>query len=113
MIRIYGIKACDTMKKAFIWLDQQGIAYEFHDYKKAGAPPQLEQWIKTLGWDNVINRRGTSWRKLPEDQREAMNARSAAAAARVNPSLIRRPLVEYGGGLLLGFDADEWAQKLA
>ncbi len=113
-VTIYGIKACDTMKKAFTWLDQHGIEYDFHDYKKAGASAaQVKAWIKQLGWEQVINRRGTTWRKLPEAERETMTAAGAAAAAVANPSMIRRPLVEFDGKvLLLGFDPEEWADRL-
>ena len=113
-VTVYGIKACDTMKKAFTWLDQHGIEYDFHDYKKAGAPAtKVKSWIKQLGWEQVINRRGTTWRKLPEAERESMNATGAAAAAVANPSMIRRPLVECDGKvLLLGFDPEAWAPQL-
>lgn len=113
MLKIYGIKACDTMKKAFTWLDQHGIAYEFHDYKKAGAPEKpLRQWIRKLGWETVINKRGTTWKKLPEDLRAGMDAESAVAAALENPSLIKRPIIEQGTILLAGFDASSWQEKL-
>ena len=113
MLKIYGIKACDTMKKAFTWLDQHGIAYEFHDYKKAGAPEkQVRQWIRKLGWETVINKRGTTWKKLPEDLRARMDAESSVAAALENPSLIKRPIIEQGTILLAGFDANTWQEKL-
>lgn len=113
MLKIYGIKACDTMKKAFNWLDQHGITYEFHDYKKAGAPEkQLRQWIRKLGWETVINKRGTTWKKLPEDARASMDAESAVAAALDNPSMIKRPIIEQGTILLAGFDANTWQEKL-
>lgn len=113
MLKIYGIKACDTMKKAFTWLDQHGIAYEFHDYKKAGAPEkQLRQWIRKLGWETVINKRGTTWKKLPDDLRASMDAESAVVAALENPSLIKRPMIEQGTILLAGFDANTWQEKL-
>lgn len=113
MLKIYGIKACDTMKKAFTWLDQHGIAYEFHDYKKAGAPEkQVRQWTRKLGWETVINKRGTTWKKLPEDLRASMDAESAVAAALENPSLIKRPIIEQGTILLASFDANIWQEKL-
>lgn len=113
MLKIYGIKACDTMKKAFTWLDQHGIAYEFHDYKKAGAPEkQLRQWIRKLGWETVINKRGTTWKKLPETVRAGMDAESAVAAALENPSLIKRPIIEQGTILLAGFDTGTWQESL-
>ena len=112
-VTIYGIKACDTMKKAFTWLDAAGIDYTFHDYKKAGAPKsKVAAWIKREGWEVIINRRGTTWRKLPEDVRADMDAASAVDAAVENPSLIKRPVVEYPGGLLVGFSPDDWAVVL-
>ena len=112
-LTVYGIKACDTMKKAFTWLDQHGIAYTFHDYKKAGAPEKkLPAWITAKGRDTIINRRGTSWRKLPQAERDAMDDTSAVAAAIANPSLIKRPVVEYPGGILVGFDPAAWADAL-
>lgn len=108
-VKIYGIKACDTMKKAFTWLDQHGVDYEFHDYKKAGAPEaNLRKWIKELGWENVINRRGTTWRKLPEAERNSMDADRAVAAAMANPSMIKRPLLETGKLLELGFKPERY-----
>ena len=112
-VNIYGIKSCDTMKKAFTWLDQAGISYRFHDYKKEGAPEKaLRQWIRKLGWETVINRRGTTWRKLPEDARQNMDADTAVTAALANPSLIKRPIIEQGTIVLAGFDADTWQRTL-
>ena len=110
-ITIYGIKACDTMKKAFTWLDQQQIDYQFHDYKKAGAVEKdLKRWIKAFGWETVINRRGTSWKKLPEAERDSMTASTAVQAALNNPSLVKRPIIEGDGILELGFDPARWAE---
>lgn len=108
-LTIYGIKACDTMKKAFTWLDSNTIDYQFHDYKKAGISEQkLHAWCEALGWENVINRRGTSWRKIPEAERERMTQATAIAAAIANPSLIKRPLLEGDQILELGFDPLRW-----
>lgn len=113
MLTIYGIRNCDTMKKACAWLDQVGIAYHFHDYKKEGAPESaLKRWIDELGWENVINRRGTTWRKLPEADRERMDTALALEAAKQSPSLIRRPVLERGTMLLLGFDVVQWQAAL-
>lgn len=113
MTTIYGIKQCGTMKKAMAWLDDMGIAYEFHDYKKSGLPEdRLDSWLDRLGWESVINRRGTSWRKLPEAERGAMNQDTARAAALANPSLIKRPMLETGDKLLVGFDPDQWRKEL-
>ncbi|MDF1781404.1 MAG: arsenate reductase [Alcanivoracaceae bacterium] len=112
-VKIYGIKNCSTMKKAFDWLTAEGIEFQFHDYKKEGAPEKrVRQWIKKLGWEVVINKRGTTWKKLPEAEREAMNAESAVQAALANPSLIKRPIIEQGTILLAGFDSAQWQQSL-
>ncbi|MFN3714577.1 MAG: Spx/MgsR family RNA polymerase-binding regulatory protein [Alcanivoracaceae bacterium] len=112
-ITVYGIKACDTMKKAFTWLDQHKVDWQFHDYKKAGASEKdLKRWIKAFGWENVINRRGTSWKKLPESERETMTATTAVQAALANPSLIKRPIIEGDGILELGFDPTRWADVI-
>lgn len=105
MICVYGIKNCDTMKKAFAWLDGQGVDYDFHDYKKEGADKDLlRKAFDQHGWEDVINRKGTSWRKLPEKDREAMTAAKAMKAALDNPSLIRRPMLIKGSKIHLGFD---------
>ncbi len=104
-VTVYGIKNCDTMKKAFTWLDNHKVAYEFHDYKKEGADEAvLKRAIADLGWENVINRKGTTWRALPEKARETMNAASALKAALENPSLVKRPLIVHSKNLHLGFD---------
>jgi len=111
--RIYGIKNCDTMKKAFAWLDARGIAYEFHDYKKAGVPPgKLRDWAKRAGWEKLANTRGPTWRKIPEAQRENLEAARVIALLEANTSAIKRPIVEAGNALLIGFDPDEFAAKL-
>lgn len=103
--KVYGIKNCDSMKKAFVWLDKNGIAYDFHDYKKSGADEAvLKAAIKAHGWESVINRKGTTWRGLSEKTRESMNEKSALAAALDNPSLVKRPLVVTGKDILLGYD---------
>ena len=108
---VYGIRNCDTMKKAFQWLDRRKVAYEFHDYKKEGADMEvLERAVKKHGWENVINRKGASWRRLPEKERAAMTAARALKAAAENPSLIRRPLVVRGREIVLGFDEDVYGK---
>lgn len=113
MITIYGIRNCDTMKKAMVWLDEQGISYHFHDYRKEGAPEQkVSEWMDRLGWEDVINRRGTTWRKLPESTRDGMDRHTAQREALANPSLIRRPVLESGDVLLIGFKPDAWADAL-
>jgi arsenate reductase len=111
--RIYGIRNCDTMKKAFAWLDAHGVEYEFHDYKKAGVPPgKLKAWAKRAGWEALANTRGPTWRKIPEAQRANLNEARMCALLEVNTSAIRRPIVEAGAKLLVGFDPDEFARAL-
>jgi arsenate reductase len=114
MITVYGIPNCDSVRKARSWLAEQGLEYRFHDFKKAGVPEeQLEDWLERFGWETVINRRGMSWRRLPAEDREAMDASLAREAALANPSLIKRPVVEHGGNTLIGFNADDWQETLA
>ena len=111
MHTIYGIKNCDTMKKAFAWLDQQGVAYRFHDYKKSGIDAaRLHAWSEAVGWKTLVNTRGTTWRKLPPERQE-FSTQSAAVYLMVEfPSLIRRPVVETDSGqLLVGFDPTLYA----
>lgn len=106
---IYGIKNCDTMKKTFSWLDEHGVDYTFHDYKKSGADSAvLKDAIKNYGWENVINRRGTTWRSLSEDVKETMNETSAVTAALENPALIKRPLLIHKGDIHLSFDPETY-----
>ena len=114
MIDLYGIPNCDTVKKARAWLAERGIDYTFHDYKKEGADPvNLAQWVEAKGWETVLNRRGTTFRKLPDSVKEGLDASRATAVMEANPSTIKRPVVEYPGGLLVGFDAAEWAAALS
>lgn len=109
----YGIPNCDTVKKARVWLDGKGIAYAFHDYKKEGADPRkLEVWVENAGWEKVLNRAGTTFRKLPDEDKADLDAAKAVAVMTANPSTIKRPVVEYPGGLLVGFKADEWEAAL-
>jgi arsenate reductase len=104
-ITIYGIKNCDTMKKARVWLDKHGVVYKFHDYKTAGIERgQLEQWSKKVGWEMLLNRAGTTFRKLPEKDKDGIDAKKALALMAAQPSMIKRPVLDVGGGkLLVGF----------
>lgn len=112
-VTLYGIPNCDTVKKARAWLDARGVAYAFHDYKKAGADAaQIARWCAAAGWEKVLNRAGTTFRKLPDTHKQGLDAAKAAALMAANPSCIKRPLVEHPGGLLVGFNADEWAAVL-
>ena len=106
MVRIYGIKNCDTMKKAFAWCEERGVAYEFHDYKKAGVPRErLANWCKAIGWKTLVNAKGTTFRKLSPEQQDIQTQSKAVALMVDYPSLIKRPVVETEAGqLLVGFD---------
>lgn len=113
MIRIYGIRNCDTMKKAFAWLEANGLPWEFHDYRQSGiAMAKLETWEKTLGWETLLNRRGTTWRKLDADTQDGIDRAGALRLMQAQTSLIKRPVLEADGVLLCGFDADTWRQAL-
>ena len=108
-IHVYGIPNCDTVKRARAWLEAQGLAYDFHDYKKTGVPAaELQRWIAEFGWDRVINRAGTTWRKLDEATRAGVaDAAGAAALAQQQPSVIKRPIVRWADGRLsLGFSPE-------
>lgn len=110
MITMYGIKNCDTIKKARKWLEENGVEYQFHDYKKDGLDEaQLKQWVAELGWEALVNKRGTTWRKLPEDVRDAMTETSAISTMLENTSIIKRPLLDTGNERTLGFKADEYS----
>jgi len=110
---LYGIANCNTMKKARAWLDEQGIEHDFHDYKKKGVDEaQLRQWVKTLGWEALLNRRGMTWRRLDASQRENIDEESAIRIMLEKPSIIKRPLLDLGERKLLGFDEREWAEAL-
>lgn len=110
---LYGIPNCDTVRKARAWLDAAGIPYDVHDYKKAGADPdRLRGWVEQVGWEKLVNRAGTTFRKLPEGERAIDDADAAVALMAAHPSLIKRPVVEHGGGLLVGFRPDEWQAAL-
>jgi arsenate reductase (glutaredoxin) len=111
--KIYGTRNCDTMKKAFAWLDARKIAYEFHDYKKDGVPPgKLKQWAARAGWEKLANTRGPTWRRIPEAQRANPTEARALALLAENTSAIRRPIVEAGSALLIGFDPGEFASTI-
>ncbi|ETR74854.1 ArsC family transcriptional regulator [Afipia sp. P52-10] len=104
MTTIYGIKNCDTMKKARAWLDSHRVAYDFHDYKTAGIDKKrLENWVKQLGWEALLNRAGTTFRKLSDAQKEGLTATKAIALMLEQPSMIKRPVLDLGGKLLVGF----------
>jgi arsenate reductase len=111
---IYGIKNCDTMKKARAWLDKKGAAYDFHDYKTAGIERgRLEGWAAKVGWETLLNRAGTTFRKLPDSDKEGLTGKKAIALMIAQPSMIKRPVLEVGGKLLVGFKPERYAEALA
>ena len=113
MTTIYGIANCDTMKKARAWLDGHGVAYAFHDYKKAGLPEALARaWVAELGWEALINRQGTTWRKVPPEQRDGLDEDGAIRLMLASPSLIRRPVLDTGKGRHLGFSESRYQEVL-
>lgn len=108
---LYGIKNCDTMKKAWTWLDSHGVAYDFHDYKKAGIDrARLEGWVRQLGWEVLLNRAGTTFRALPEADKQGLDAEKAISLMLANPSMIKRPVLEKDGRLAVGFRPETYAQ---
>ena len=113
-VTLYGIPNCDTVKKARNWLDAQGIAYAFHDYKKLGADEaKLQEWVAEAGWEKVLNRAGTTFRKLPDADKADLDAVRAVRLMAAQPSCIKRPVVEHPGGLLVGFKETDWQAALA
>jgi arsenate reductase len=110
---IYGINNCDTMKKARAWLDSHGVAYEFHDYKTAGVSAEkLKGWSDVVGWETLLNRAGTTFRKLPDADRQGLNERKALALMLAQPSMIKRPVLEAGGKLLVGFRPEVYQKEI-
>jgi Spx/MgsR family transcriptional regulator len=114
-VTLYGIKNCDTIKKARAWLDQHGVDYAFHDYKSAGIDKEtLERWAKKAGWETLINRAGTTFRKLPDNDKEGLSETKAIALMLKQPSMIKRPVLDLGGGkLLVGFKPEQYSAALA
>ena len=113
-ITIYGIKNCDTMKKARTWLDGHGVAYSFHDYKAAGIDKAtLASWAKAVGWETLLNRAGTTFRKLDEADKADLTEAKAIALMLAQPSMIKRPVLDLGGKLLVGFKSEIYEKELA
>jgi arsenate reductase len=112
-VTIYGIKACDTMRKARDWLDGHGVNYGFYDYKTQGVDrAKLEDWVRTVGWETLLNRSGTTFRKLPDADRQDLNEAKAIALMLAQPSMIKRPVLETGAGApLVGFKPDVYAAR--
>ena len=113
-VKIYGIRTCDTMKKAFVWLDSHAVAYDFHDYKKLGVTEAaLGGWSDVVGWEKVLNRAGTTFRKLPEEDQKDLTRDKAIALMIANPSMIKRPVLETEDGIEIGFKPERYAVVLA
>jgi arsenate reductase len=113
-VTVYGIKNCDTMKKARAWLDKHGVAYSFHDYKTAGIERErLEQWCQKVGWEALSNRSGTTFRKLADKDKNRLDERKAVALMLAQPSMIKRPVLDLGGGeLVVGFNPELYGSAL-
>ena len=112
-ITLYGIKACDTMKKARTWLDSHGVRYEFHDYKASGIDAaSLARWSKQVGWETLLNRSGTTFRKLPDAHKADLDERKALALMQAQPSMIKRPVLEMGQRILVGFKPEIYASQV-
>ena len=110
---LYGIKNCDTVKKARKWLADNGIDYRFHDYRVDGVDKnQLIEWCNSVGWETLLNRRGTTWRKLPEAQRQAVDQAKAVDLMIEYPAMIKRPVLGADGGIAVGFTVDSYAERL-
>jgi arsenate reductase (glutaredoxin) len=113
MVKVYGIKNCDTMKKAMTWLADNGIAYEFIDYKKTGvAGANLPDWAARAGWEKLLNTRGLMWKKLSDEERAAVDEQKALKLMAQYPSLIKRPVLDTGSRLLVGFTPETYAAEL-
>lgn len=113
-VTIYGIKNCDTMKKAFTWLKDHDVAYDFHDYKKEGiGQKKLSAWCKKAGWEKLLNKAGTTFRKLPDADKQGLDEKKAIVLMAANPSMIKRPVLEAGGTLLVGFKPDEFEKTFS
>ena len=112
-VTVYGIRNCDTMKKAFAWLDEHGVAYTFHDYKKSGVPTdRLAAWAGKVGWERLANARGPTWRKIPDADKADLDEKKMLALLETHSSAIKRPVVEAGAKVLVGFDPEEFGRTL-
>ena len=113
-VTIYGIKNCDTMKKARGWLDARGVAYVFHDYKTEGVDrANLERWVREVGWETLLNRAGTTFRALPDKSKAGLTEQKAIALMQAQPAMIKRPVLDLGGTLLVGFKPEQYEKAFA
>jgi arsenate reductase len=112
-VTVYGIRNCDTMKKAFAWLDEHGVEYTFHDYKKSGVPTnRLAAWARKVGWERLANTRGPTWRKIPDADKAGLDEKKMLTLLETHSSAIKRPVVEAGAKVLVGFDPEEFGRTL-
>lgn len=112
-VTLYGIRNCDTMKKAWTWLDEHGIAYDFHDYKKQGIKREtLESWVQAVGWEVLLNRAGTTFKKLPDADKLGIDAARAVDLMLAQPSMIKRPVLVTGDRLIVGFKPEVYASQV-
>ena len=112
-VTIYGIKNCDTMKKARAWLDGHGVTYDFHDYKSEGITKEkLREWSNEVGWETLLNRAGTTFRKLADGDKDGLNEKKALALMLAQPSMIKRPVLDLGGKLVVGFKPEIYAKEV-
>lgn len=110
MNKLFGIPNCDTIKKARKWMTENGIEYEFHDYKKLGVPEkELKNWIKQVGWEVLLNKRGTTWRKLDESTKESVDEKLAIQIMLENPSIIKRPVLDSNDKIIVGFSEENYS----
>lgn len=109
-MKVYGIPNCNTVKKSINWLKGNNLQFEFHDYKKKGITPEkLEEWVKQVGWEKLVNKKGTTWRGLPGEQQQKITNKKAAIELMIEkPSIIKRPVIENDGKLVVGFDEEEY-----
>ena len=113
MTTVYGIKNCDTVKKALKWLDKHNIAYQFHDLRQDGiSKTDLQQWIKNVNWEVLLNKRSTTWRQLPDKEKKDIDANKAVSLMLANPTLIKRPVIINGKTTLVGFNDNEYKKAL-
>lgn len=113
MIFLYGIKACDTMKKARTWLDDRSVNYRFHDFKSEGLEPEtLDRWVKAVGWEVLINRSGTTFRNLPDAERKGVDEAKAIRLMLAQPTMVKRPVLDFDGHVIVGFKAENYAAVL-
>lgn len=111
MLTVYGIKNCDTVKKACSWLTKNSIEYQFHDFRKDGlTQAKVQNWVKSVDWETLLNRRGTTWRKLSEPEKTSITKTSAIKLMTAQPTLIKRPVIENGKHVTVGFSADSYTE---